>query len=131
MNYTFDEDQLDRLENILIKEFIKVGVHCVLVIDVAGNIIARGDNGHYNHDVYSLAALAAGSFGAVNALAEVVGEEEFSLLFHKGQNVSIHFSKISENFLILTVFGDEISLGLLRLKGAEAINKIREILERK
>ncbi|HDM10915.1 MAG: roadblock/LC7 domain-containing protein [Deltaproteobacteria bacterium] len=95
---------------------------------MAGNIIASLDNGENQHDIYSLAALAAGNFGAVSTMAKIIGEEEFSLLFHKGQKESIHFSKVLSDFLLITIFGQEISLGFLRLKVAEAIEKIKDNL---
>ena len=78
-----------------------------------------------NHGVYSLAALAAGNFGAVNAMAKIVGEDEFSLLFHKGQDENLHFSKVNNELLLITVFGNDVSLGFLRLKIAESIERIR------
>ena len=80
------------------------------------------------HDIYSLAALAAGNFGAVSTMAKLIGEEEFSLLFHKGQKEHIHFSKVTGDFLLITIFGKEISLGFLRLKVAEAMEKLVKIL---
>jgi len=96
---------------------------------MAGNIIANFDNGKSKHDVYSLAALAAGNFGAVNAMAKIIGEDEFALLFHKGENENIHFSKILTDYLLITIFGNDISLGLLRLKVAETVAKTKKILE--
>ncbi len=86
------------------------------------------DNGKTNHDVYSLAALAAGNFGAVSAMANIIGEQEFSLLFHKGETDSIHFSKVSNDLLLITIFSKDVSLGFLRLKVNEANRKIQEML---
>jgi predicted regulator of Ras-like GTPase activity (Roadblock/LC7/MglB family) len=94
---------------------------------MAGHIVANCRSKNCNHDVYSLAALAAGNFGAVNAMAKIVGEDEFSLLFHKGQDENLHFSKINEELLLITTFGNEVSLGFLRLKISEAIEKIRDL----
>ena len=125
MIQSFDQEQLDQTESILEKDLIKSGVNIALVVDMAGHIIANSRSDDCNHDVYSLAALAAGNFGAVNAMAQIVGEEEFSLLFHKGQDENLHFSKVSEEILLITTFSNEISLGFLRLKIAEAIEKIR------
>ena len=128
MHYTIAQEQLDRIEEILQEGLVDLGVNCVLLIDLSGNIIASQDNGRTKHDVYSLAALAAGNFGAVSAMAKIIGEDEFSLLFHKGEKESIHFSKVLSDFLLVTIFGKEVSLGFLRMKVAEAIKKLEKIL---
>lgn len=129
MSYTFNQKQLDGIEGILEQELISLGVHCVVLIDMAGNVIATLNDGENEHDIYSLAALAAGNFGAVSTMAKIIGEDEFSLLFHKGENENIHFSKVSSDFLMVIIFGREVSLGFLRLKVAEVIEKIATILE--
>lgn len=128
MSYTLGEKQLDDIENVLKDDIVELGVSCVFIIDMAGNIIANLDNGQMKHDIYSLAALAAGNFGAVSAMAKIIGENEFSLLFHKGKNENIHFSKVLNDFLMITIFSNEVSLGFLRLKVAEAIEKLTKIL---
>ncbi len=116
------------MEEVLQQDLIDVGVRCVFLIDMAGNIIANQDNGESRHDVYSLAALAAGNFGAVSAMAKIIGEGEFSLLFHKGKKENIHFNKIATEFLMITIFSNDISLGFLRLKVNEAVERIKTIL---
>jgi len=125
--YTLGQEQLEKIEEILIDDLINSGVHSVLLIDMAGNIIAKADNGACEHDVYSLAALASANFAAVDTMAKIVGEDEFSLLFHKGETESIHFSKVQSEFLLISIFGKKVSLGLLRLKVAEAIEKIKDV----
>ncbi|HPA15548.1 MAG TPA: roadblock/LC7 domain-containing protein [Desulfobacterales bacterium] len=129
MSYTFGPEQLDGIEEVLQNDLMNLGVHSVVLIDTAGNIITHLDNGEMGHDIYSLAALAAGNFGAMSSMAKMIGEKEFSLLFHKGIKENLHFSKVSTDFLLVTIFGNEVSLGFLRLKVAEAIEKIDKILE--
>ena len=124
----FDGNILDLIERILVEELINLGVGSVLLIDMAGNVIINLDDGKTKHDVYALAALAAGNFGAVSEMAKIIGEKEFSLLFHKGEKESIHFSKVGEGQLLITVFGKDVTLGLLRLKVAEAIEKIQGLI---
>lgn len=129
MDYSLGHEQLNSIEEVLQQDLIDLGVNCVFLIDMAGNVIANLDNGKIKHDIYSLAALAAGNFGAVSEMAKIIGEDEFSLLFHKGEKESIHFSKVMTDFLLVTIFGKETSLGFLRLKVAEAIGKMKRILE--
>lgn len=125
--YSFSQKQLETIESIIFNDLIESGAHSVLLIDMAGNIIAKADNGDCDHDIYSLAALASANFAAVDTMAKLVGENEFSLLFHKGEKESIHFSKVKKDFLLISIFGKKVSLGLLRLKVAEAIEKISAI----
>lgn len=129
VSYTLDQKQLDKIEDVLNTELIVSGVRCVFLIDMAGNIITNLDNGEKQHDIYSLAALAAGNFGAVSAMAKIIGENEFSLLFHKGKKENIHFNKISSEFLLITIFGNDISLGFLRMKVAESVEQLKGLLE--
>ncbi len=129
MSYTLGQNQLDNIEEVLQQDLIDIGVRCVFLIDMAGNIIANRDDGKIKHDVYSLAALAAGNFGAVSAMAKIIGEGEFSLLFHKGKKENIHFNKIVSDFLLITIFSNDLSLGFLRLKVNEAVEKIKQELE--
>ena len=129
MDYALDRDQLNNIEDIMREDLMELGVHCVILIDMAGNVIADLDNGEAKHDIYSLAALAAGNFGAVSAMAKMIGEEDFSLLFHKGEKENIHFSRVLTDFLLITIFGHETSLGFLRLKVTESIEKIENIFE--
>jgi len=130
MDYTveLDKEQFESIENILNEELIPLGVHCVLLIDLAGNILVSINNSKVEHDVYALAALAAGNFGAVNAMAKIIGEKDFSLLFHKGETESIHFSKVVDDLLLITIFGKDVSLGFLRLKVSQAISKIKDLI---
>ncbi len=128
MNYgVVSQEQLEQIDQILNDKLIKIGVDCVIIIDMAGNIITAKENGKTNYDVYSFAALAAGNFASVDAMAKLVGENEFSLLFHKGAENNIHFSKIDDELLLITMFGKNISLGFLRLNVVEAIERIKKL----
>ena len=122
------ERQLNKIENIIWQELIDKGVSCVILIDDAGNIIASLDNGKSPIDVPSLACLTAGNYGVVHAMADILGEEDFSLLFHKGDSMSLHFKSIAPTYILISVFDRELSLGFLRLKVTDAVEKIREIL---
>lgn len=128
MNYgVVSQEQLEKIDEILSEQLIKIGVDCVIIIDMAGNIITAKDNGNSRYDVYSFAALAAGNFATVDAMAKLVGEQEFSLLFHKGTDCNIHFSKVDEELLLITMFGKHISLGFLRLNVVKALEQIRKL----
>ena len=128
MNYGIvSQEQLEKIDEIITTRLIDRGVECVIIIDMAGNIITTKDNSNNKYDVYSFAALAAGNFATVDAMAKLVGEQEFSLLFHKGQDSNIHFSKIDEELLLISMFGKGTSLGFLRLNVVDVIAEIRAL----
>ncbi|MDA3917978.1 MAG: roadblock/LC7 domain-containing protein [Deltaproteobacteria bacterium] len=124
----FNKSQLKAIDKVISTDLIDAGIDYVIFMDMAGNTIAKHDNGKNNLDSVAFAALAAGNFAAVDAMAKLVGESEFSLLFHKGKKLSIHFSKVNDDTLLITMFTKDISLGLVRLKVSEAINQINKIL---
>ena len=128
MAYKLGIEQLDKIQEVLSQELVEAGAHLVILLDLAGNIISTIDDGECEHDVYSLAVLAAGNFGAVSQMAKLLGENDFSILFHKGDKEHMHFSKVQDNFLLVNIFGNETSLGYLRLKTNEVIKKLENIL---
>ncbi len=123
----FSKNQLEAIDKVINTNLIEAGIDHVIFMDMAGNTIAKHDNGNSKLDSIAFAALAAGNFAAVDAMAKLVGESEFSLLFHKGEKSSIHFSKANEDTLLITMFNKDISLGLVRLKVSEALKQINQI----
>ena len=127
----FNTNQLKAIDKVISTDLIEAGIDYVLFIDLAGNTIAKHNNGKNRLDSIAFAALAAGNFAAVDAMAKLVGESEFSLQFHKGKKSSIHFSKVNDDTILITMFTKDISLGLVRLKVSEAIKQINKILVEK
>jgi predicted regulator of Ras-like GTPase activity (Roadblock/LC7/MglB family) len=57
-----------------------------------------------------------------------LGEEEFTLLFHKGKSENVYFSAIGEHVILVTLFDDKTSLGLIRLQINKIIDELSKIL---
>ncbi len=118
---------LEQARTQIDEALVQAGVHTVLLIDHAGNVVASCGQNRKDLDMTSLAALAAANFGATSQMAKLIGEDDFSLLFHKGKRDSIHFAKVGQEMILITIFGDEVSLGLVRLRVAELTNNIEKI----
>ena len=108
--------QLDFISETLDCQLIQNGITSVVLIDLAGNILTNLSNREHDFDLYSLASLTAGNFGAVTALLDQIGEPELTLLFNQGQMLNIYFRKISADYILIVIFDKSISLGYLRLK---------------
>ncbi len=120
---------LEKAKTILVNSLIKAGVRTVMLIDSAGNILVNCGQETEEFDAISLAALAAANLGATSQIAKIIGEEDFSLLFHKGKNGNINFGRIGKDLILVTIFGEEISLGLVRCRIGDLSESLREIFE--
>jgi predicted regulator of Ras-like GTPase activity (Roadblock/LC7/MglB family) len=128
--FKLNKNQIDTIDSILRRDLIDSGVSCSILIDSAGNIISSFEDGCRQIDKDSIACLAAGNYGAVKAMANIMGAEDFALLFHMGKKMSIHLKNLSSEFLLINIFDQDLSLGLLRLKVLEVLLKMEKILPR-
>ncbi len=122
---------LEQTKSEIDSALIDAGVTAVLLIDSAGNIIASCGDRSQEIDTTALAALAAANFGATSQIAKLIGEEDFSLLFHKGKKENIHFARIGNDLILITIFNDEVSLGLVRLRISQLSETIKKLFEEK
>jgi len=122
------KQQLDLFSETLNNELIQNGIASVVLIDLAGNILTNLSNGEYEFDLYSLASLTAGNFGAVTALLGLIDEPELTLLFNQGKMLNIYFRKLLTDYILIAVFDKSISLGYLRLKIGSLENFLEETL---
>ena len=126
--FKFNKNQVDTIDSILRRDLIDSGVSCSILFDSAGNIITSVEDGCRQIDKDSIACLAAGNYGAVKAMANLMGAEDFALLFHMGKKMSMHLKNVSSEFLLINIFDQDLSLGLLRLKVLEVLLKVEKIL---
>lgn len=126
--FKFNKNHIDKIDNILQSVLIDSGVSCSLLIDSAGNIITSVEDGCRQIDKDSIACLAAGNHGAVRAMASLMGSEDFASLFHMGKKMSIHLKNLSSEFLLINIFDQDLSLGLLRLKVLDVLLQVEKFL---
>ena len=98
---------------------IDANAKVVFLVDKNGQqIAAHGDI--ENLDTTSLASLTAGNVAATDGLARLIGEKEFSILFHEGEKDNIHISIVAQRVILVVIFDERSSLGLVRLRVKKA-----------
>lgn len=120
------QEDLDQIQACLKRVLQRSGAHSILLIDRSGQLISHW-GAKAQEDSIALAALTAANFGATAEIARLLGERDFSLLFHKGKDENIHFSSVGEDFLLVTLFDNRASLGLVRLYVEKAIQELTRI----
>jgi predicted regulator of Ras-like GTPase activity (Roadblock/LC7/MglB family) len=128
MTLVLTKNAMSKIEEIIGKELLNCGADHVIIVDMSGNlIIERGSL--QVEDILSLAVLLAANFAATAEIARMIGETDFSLLFHKGDKKNIHFSRLGKDHIIITLFDDSVSLGLIRLRSTGAIDQLTAVLD--
>lgn len=100
----------------------------VFLVDKNGQqIAAHGDM--KGVDATSLASLTAGNVAATDGLAKLIGEKEFSILFHEGERDNIHISLVAQRVILVVIFDEKSSLGLVRLRVKKASLELEKTFE--
>jgi len=122
------ESDAARIDAVLSRFLAESGASAALLIDRSGQPLAQCGTSPAP-DTASMGALAAGAFSATAALARLLGESEFAVLFHEGKHESLHVSTVDDFTILLAVFGDHTTVGMVRLFARETSASIGVILE--
>ncbi|HWS15122.1 MAG TPA: roadblock/LC7 domain-containing protein [Candidatus Methylomirabilis sp.] len=111
------------LRKLMVDAFAKV----VFLVDKNGTLLASaGDS--VGFDTTSLASLAAGNIAATGGLANLIGEKEFSILFHEGERDNMHISVVGDRLILVVIFDRRSSVGLVRLRVRKATERLAVVL---
>ena len=122
-----DQPSLDQLHGALVTLLRESEAKCAVLVDQDGQCITK--KGFTQHlDTDALAALVAGSFASTRAMAKLVGENEFTVLFHQGAKDSIHNVLVDESTILSVIFDDRTTLGMVRLYAEELTTKLTSAL---
>lgn len=127
-DFVLYEEEFQRLEEALRRLRQESNSKAVFLIDKNGQqIAAAGELDQF--DTTSLASLTAGNVAATDGLAKLIGEREFSVLFHEGQQDHIHISIVAKRAILVVIFDDRSSLGLTRLRVRRANVDLERIFD--
>ncbi|MBE7450748.1 MAG: roadblock/LC7 domain-containing protein [Kofleriaceae bacterium] len=122
------EEELQQISNICDVLQRDSNAKAVLVIDKNGQAIAH--SGEVEHlDVTSLSSLTAGNVAATGGIASLLAEKEFAGQFHEGEKTNVHISIVGARVILLVLFDERSSLGLVRLRVRKAAAELTQVLE--
>ena len=126
-NLVLYEEEFDRINSVLARLWVDANAKIVFLVDKNGQqIAAKGDLEKV--DATSLASLTAGNVAATDGLARLIGEKEFSILFHEGERDNIHISIVGQRLILVVIFDERSSLGLVRLRVRKAAAELEDVL---
>ena len=120
------EDDHRQIVEVAKKLVHDANAKAVFLVDKNGQLV--GEAGELEGiDTTSLASLVAGNIAASGGLAKLIGEDEFPVHFHQGERDNVHITLVAQRIILVVVFDDRSSLGLVRLrvkKGGQALSEI-------
>jgi len=132
-NLVLYEREFNQVTDVVKHLVTNANAKVVFLVDKNGQLITSSGQTD-GIDTTSLASLTAGNIAATGGLAKLIGEKEFSILFHEGEKDNIHISIIGHRVILVVIFDERSSLGLVRLrvkKTGEELEKIFEVIDSK
>jgi len=122
------EEEIATIDAVLKRMLKGAEAKCALLVDKDGHLITRQGFTH-SLDTTALAALLAGSFASTREIARLVGEPEFSVLFHQGKKDHIHMCIVGERSILVVIFDDRTTIGMVRLYAREAAEELTRVFQ--
>ena len=122
------EEEIQKIDALLSKLIKGAEAKCALLVDKDGHLITRQGFTH-SLDTTALGALLAGSFASTKEIARLVGEPEFSVLFHQGKKDHIHMSIVGERSILVVISDDRTTIGMVRLYAKETAGELTKIFD--
>jgi len=116
--------------NTILQELLKnSNSSSVILLDKTGQLISSlGEPPQF--DLHGFASLCAADFEANAQLAVLIGEKDFSTLYHQGSNESMYLARVEKNIILVILFDKRTTLGLVRLRAKKAVDNLETVIRR-
>jgi predicted regulator of Ras-like GTPase activity (Roadblock/LC7/MglB family) len=129
LEISFNEKELKEIDDRFGEYLIESEARDIVLLNKSGELLAK--SGDITSDVaITVSALAAGVFSATNELARILGEKEFTITFHQGQETNIHISMITQNTLLAMIFDNRAPMGAIKFWSKKISKSIKEIIRK-
>ncbi len=126
----FYREDIARIDEILGDFLDASAAKCALLVDKEGHMVTKRGNTS-SFDLDTICALVAGSFAATKEMARLLGETEFTVMFHQGKRDNIQLALVGDRTLLTVIFDDKTTLGMVRLYANETAKELTEVFERR
>ena len=127
-SWSFTEDDFRAITTALERFLTDCNARCALLVDRTGQLVATvGERPSF--DPTAFATLTAADFSANDQLAKLIGENDFSSLFHQGEKESMYLADIARRVILVVLFDSRTTLGLVRIKMRQTVVELTQLFE--
>jgi predicted regulator of Ras-like GTPase activity (Roadblock/LC7/MglB family) len=127
-NWSFTQDDFTPITESLKRFLGETKARCALLVDRSGQLVTTVGEAP-GLDTTTFASLTAADYSANDQLAKLVGETDFSSLFHRGEK-SIYVADIARRLLLVIIFDSGTTVGLVRLRMKDEIEELTLLIDR-
>ncbi|BCS55483.1 roadblock/LC7 domain-containing protein [Geobacter sp. SVR] len=120
------DEEFREINQVIERLLREANAKVVFLVDKNGQMIS-GVGETDGFDTTSLASLAAGNIAATGGLAKLIGEKEFSVLCHEGEKDNLHISIVGGRVILVVLYDNRSTLGLVRLRVKKASDELAVI----
>jgi predicted regulator of Ras-like GTPase activity (Roadblock/LC7/MglB family) len=125
----FYKEDIQNIDSTLRDFLSRSKSKAALLVDRDGHLITQ-EGSTDETDTDTIAALVAGCFAATREMARILGEEEFSALFHQGRKDNLQLSLVGSRTILGVLFDDTTTIGMVRLYAAETARKLTSLFRK-
>jgi predicted regulator of Ras-like GTPase activity (Roadblock/LC7/MglB family) len=127
-SWSFREDDARSIQTVLNGLLAESNARTAMIVDRTGQLVATvGESPQFDHTAF--ASLTAADFSANDQLARMLGEPEFGVLFHQGERESMYLADVARRVILVVLFDNRTTLGLVRLKMKEVVIELAKLFE--
>src|SRR5215469_7707594 len=127
-SWSFTEDDYGAITQSLQRFLYESNARCALLVDRTGQLVTTvGEPPAF--DPTAFATLTAADFSANDQLARLIGERDFNTLFHQGERESMYLADVARRVILVVLFDNRTTLGLVRLKMRGAVDDLTRLFE--
>ena len=120
-----NQEDLDHLNLVMGELLTKSEAHVALLVEKAGYLIHQCGNPS-SIDATTFATLGSNAYNAVQFMAQLVNENNFTSMYQQGENFSTLMVNVDENSLLVIVFPTHLTVGSMKYYATPAARSIAD-----
>ncbi|MEO8353102.1 MAG: roadblock/LC7 domain-containing protein [Chthoniobacteraceae bacterium] len=120
---TLNQEDIDTVDSVMRELLTKSEASIALLVEKAGYLIHQCGNPE-TLDTTTFATLGSNAYNAVQFMASLVNESNFSSMYQQGENFSTLMVNVDENSLLVIVFPTHLTVGSMKYYAGPAVRTI-------
>jgi predicted regulator of Ras-like GTPase activity (Roadblock/LC7/MglB family) len=122
------QEDLDHLNLVMDELLTKSEANIALLVEKAGYLIHQC-GAQDSIDTTTFATLGSNAYNAVQFMAQLVNEKNFTSMYQQGEHFSTLMVNVDENSLLVVVFPTHLTVGSMKYYASPAARSIAQRIE--